>query len=187
MPSWPCWFCLVPVSIRSLLGMVRFAQPFLEYHQISPIWFGIYAFASNMTVLRFGLVAHRVEKKLGSQKLMLTIILLSIITALILGRYPLIRCIPLFRVYQMVRGSARVIVDDELYLQSRPEMKATIQSINSMLFRLTFAICGPVFALIGDQRGIGYGIMAAGVTMGTACLLVYRWYYSKPYSSLYAE
>ncbi|HMY81017.1 MAG TPA: MFS transporter, partial [Candidatus Absconditabacterales bacterium] len=159
------------------LSMVWFSQPFLKLNDVPVQYFGIYRAISNLVVGLFGLFAHKVEAYLGSREFMLLLIVVSFVSISFIGLYPTLYMLPLFLIFQFVRGGSRVIVQDELHIQTESKMRATVQSISSMFFRLCFAVFGPISGYVAESYGLGNGMLFMGFILCGICFYIYRQYY----------
>lgn len=159
------------------LSMVRFSQPFLKLNNVPVQYFWIYRAISNLVVWFFGLIAHKVEAYLWSRRFMLLLIVVSFISLIWIWLYPTLYMLPLFLIFQFVRGWSRVIIQDELHTQTDSKMRATIQSINSMFFRLCFVIFWPISWYIAEVYGFGNWLLFMGIVLCWICFYIYRQYY----------
>lgn len=166
------------------LSMVWFSQPFLKINNVPVQYFWIYRAISNLVVWFFGMFAHKVEEYIGSRKFMLLLIVVSFISITWIWLYPTLLMLPLFLIFQFVRGWARVIVQDELHTQTESKMRATIQSINSMFFRLCFAIFWPIAWYISEKYGFWNGLLFLWIVLCGICYYIYRQYYFASYSAI---
>lgn len=160
------------------LSMVWFSQPFLQMNQVPVVYFWIYRAVSNLIAWFFSVYAHRIEQYLWWRKFMLLLIGISFVSILSLWLYPVLYMLPVFLIFQFVRWGARVVVQDELHVQTDATMRATIQSVNSMFFRLCFAIFWPIAWYLADWYGFGVGLIVMWSVLCVACYFVYRRYYT---------
>lgn len=159
------------------LSMVWFSQPFLTKNGVWPQYIWIYRVVSNLAVGYFWLVAHKLESFRWSKQFTLVLILLSFVSTVGIGIYPHLIMLPLFLIFQFVRGGSRIIVNDELHVQSASKMRATIQSIRSMFFRLCFAVFWPIAWRLSAKYWLGIAIMSLSIVLCSICLFVRRKYY----------
>jgi len=156
------------------LSTVWFSQPFMKMVELPIAYFGIFWFASNMSGSLFGLFIHRVEKKIWEKNFPYFIVLVCMLSLIIIALFPIIRILPVFFMFQFVRQWTRIISTENLHLVSKTEIRATIQSISSMFFRLCFAIFGPIFAYISTNYSFSTSFFLIAIVLGGSALFV--WY-----------
>jgi len=131
------------------------------------VWFGAYWSALHLLTGFVGRATHGLEKRFGPVPLLVLVVAfpvvgyggLSLAGGLVGAAFSV--C------FYCGRGLTQVLLSDAFNWRTPPEFRATANSLNSLLFRLSFAGFGPV---------IGYGLDRFGLrptlfVMGTVFLL----------------
>lgn len=175
--AWLRWLMTYSALIGTItISMVRFSQPFLVNNNVPTEYFGIFWMVFNLAVSMFWLFAHRIEEKIWQINFMLLLIVVSFVCLVTIGLYPYLAALPLFFVFQFVRGGSRVVVNDWLHLAVSSEKRATVQSVNSMLFRLSFAVFGPIFGYLSSQITLWPTLIVLACVLCSLAFISYRKY-----------
>lgn len=174
-----------PVIRRVLLGLIAYGlttllavwsfQDYWEVLGIGTIHFGYLWAAYNFVVAVVGGVAHRIEGRLGTPRLVHTIGVLPVLgfagMALCAGAPgPVVVGLGVAAglAFQVGRGMTQVVLKDELNRRVPQDMRATANSIASLGVRLAFVPLGPLLGRLVDDRGHG---VAFGVYAGACAVL----------------
>jgi MFS family permease len=118
-------------------------------------YFGaIWAFY-NIFVGIVGKQVHWLEEKYGAIPLLLALSILPILGFLSLGFSGGIFGVIMGLTFQASRGMTQIILKDALNWRIDTSFRATANSILSLMFRLSFAITGPIVGMSIDKYGVG--------------------------------
>ena len=106
--------------------------------------------------------AHRLERILGIKKATLLLVIILAISYICLGSITQVWGIIFIMSIYLVRGLASPIVLNIINQQISSSARATILSINSLVFRLAFAIVAPVIGAISSRYDLFVGLTTSG-------------------------
>lgn len=154
------------------LSMVWFSQPFMQHVWLPTQYVGIYWCLANVSVWVFSLFVHKLEQRLGEIRFMYFLIFFSFICLASIAIFPILPMLGVFLLFGVVRGGSRLVTSDNLHLITNSDRRATVQSINSMFFRLCFSVFWPLFWFISAVYGLQIGIMTLAVLLCSASVFV---------------
>ena len=106
--------------------------------------------------------AHRVESIFGIRKATFLLVLLLAISYISLGNIERVWGIVFIMSIYIIRGLCSPIILNALNQQISSSVRATILSINSLVFRITFALIAPVIGAISSRYNLSTGLTIAG-------------------------
>ena len=130
-----------------------------KHWQLSDIplaWFGILWAGYNITVGIVGKLTPYLEERFGAEPLLYAIGLLPIIGFLSLGWLHNYAGIIFGLSFSISRGLNSVLLKDAFNWRVPAKMRATANSVQSLVFRLGFAILGPLVGIGLDQYGFQF-------------------------------
>lgn len=158
----------------STITMAWLTQPyFMEVGLPLPL-FGVIWAALQFSVGVFSLSAHSFEKALGKPTMLVLLVILIGVGYFSLGLTKAIWGISLIIIFYFVRGMNYPLLSGYINQLTKPKSRATILSMNSLLFRLLFSIMGPVFGFIADRYTLQAALFCCSVLftiMGMIALL----------------
>lgn len=133
--------------------MVWLNQKLWQMQGISVGVFGLLWALSNILVGLTGKQASRLEKQYGSRNLLIVLAVLPIFgfAAMILAKGWWI--VALGFLFPISRGLTQLILRDAINWRTPSHIRATVLSLLSLMFRVGFAILGPVTGWIMDHQG----------------------------------
>ncbi len=146
--------CFSALASTMTINMVWFSQPYMKLVWLPIIYVGRFWFIMNAGWSLVSLFIHKIEKIFTEKIFMFAIIIWWIISMMTIAFFPSLRLLPVFLLFQITRQWNRLISNDNLHILSDSSIRATVQSISSMAFRLTFAIWGPIFWWIYASEGL---------------------------------
>ena len=166
------WLIIFSALISTMtISMVRFSQPYMKFVNLPIIWFWWFWFAMNISGFITSYFIHRIELYLTERIFMKVIVIWWILCMLVLALFPSIWILPVFFFFQLTRQGNRLISNDNLHLLTDSSIRATVQSVSSMIFRLSFAIWWPLFGFIYSHYGL---VVALGISsLILWCLTIY--------------
>lgn len=134
----------------STLTFVWMIQPYLLSQDIPLGWFGLIWAVLNMSLAFFGFFTHRYEQLLGFRNALIGCLIMTIMGNIIIWFVPSILAGASIFLMYAVRTWCNPLIEEAIHNLSKPSMRATIQSINGMMFRVIFSIVSPFIGWIFD-------------------------------------
>lgn len=161
-------FLALPLYTLGTVLAAWLIQPLWQSLSLSYGWFGILWCGQSLLVAMGSRFGYQIESRHGPTLALLLIGMLPILgalgAALIDGMGAAVVSFILF----FNRGLYQVILVNALNRRVPSRIRATINSLNSLLFRLGFMVAGPVIGFVAQT----YGIQAAMAILGGYSLLV---------------
>jgi hypothetical protein len=152
------------------INMTWFSQPYMQLVNLPIIYIGWFRCIMNASSGVVSLFIHQIEKFLTERVFMIAIVCWAILCMLVLAFFPSLSLLPVFFLFQITRQGNRLIFNDNLHILIDSSIRATIQSISSMAFRLVFAIWWPIFGYIYSVYGIVPALTSSCVILGWASI-----------------
>lgn len=137
-------------------------QKYWEEEQIALSLFGLLWALYNITAGLVGKWAHWIEKKWGSQLLLIAICLAAVLGYIGMGLSGGVLGVAFGLLFQISRGLNQVILRDALNSRIENRFRATINSLSSLFFRLGFALVGPLIGFSIDSKGVNDTLLWIG-------------------------
>ena len=162
------WLVLFAGTIGgTTLMMAWLAQPYFQFVEIPLVYFGILWTALNLTVGLASWFAHRLDKHLSYHNLLI------VISLAVLGGYigtglvgysslPSILGIGFIFLLYIGRGLASPIIRQFINAETSSDMRATVLSFYSFLFRLAFVILAPIIGWLTEVYSISQALLLSG-------------------------
>ena len=106
--------------------------------------------------------AHRVERILGLKKAFFSLVLLLAISYICLGSINQVWGIMFIMTIYLVRGFSSPLILNTINQQIASSFRATILSINSLIFRIGFALVAPIIGALASGYDLFTGLITAG-------------------------
>ncbi len=148
------------------INMVRFSQPYMKLVDLPIVRVGRFWCVMNASGSIVSLFIHKIEQYLTQRLFMIAIIVWWVICMMILAFFPSLWLLPIFLLFQFTRQWNRLISNDNLHVLTESSIRSTVQSINSMAFRLCFALWWPVFGYIYAHSGLVFALWASSLVLG---------------------
>ncbi len=150
-------FIALPVYNLASINVAWLIQPYWENMGLSLALFGVLWFAQNLTVAVASKCGYLLERARGAVFALFVIGALPVVgivgMATFSGWLGVALCFVLF----FCRGLYQVILLNALNRRVPGCFRATVNSLNSLLFRFGFIVTGPMIGFVAD----GYGINSA--------------------------
>lgn len=171
------WFLLFAGILGgTTLTMAWMAQPYFEFAEIPLLYYGILWTALNLTVGVASWFAHRLQSRFRYSQL------LVVITCAILGGYlgvgligfshlPAVLGIGFIFLLYIGRGLASPIIRQFINAETTSDRRATVLSLYSFLFRLSFVVLGPIIGWLTDVYSIYQAFLLSGIFFAGGSLL----------------
>ncbi len=162
-----------------------FAQPYFISVGIPLFYFGVLWTALNLTVGLASWFAHRVEDHFRPLGIMWGVFLLIVGGYIGMAFSPVIGGMIFLFVIYIGRGIATPTFNNFINSQTSSNMRATVLSLRSFLFRLIFAMLAPFLGWMTDVYTIQQAFMVAGGIFGMVGLGCLWMVYLSKFTSQY--
>lgn len=115
--------------------------------------------------------AHRIENLLGIKKATFLLVLLLAFSYISLGNVQQVWGMVFIMSIYLVRGLCSPLILNAINQQITSSVRATILSINSLIFRIAFAVIAPVIGAIASRYNLFTGLVVAG-----SLFLIFGWF-----------
>jgi len=147
------------ILLSTILGIASFypvwlIQPFMQQTGVPIAWFGPVWAGANLTVALFSLLSHRFHFRLGDKGMLILFFGLIIAGYLGLGLGGSVWSCLFYYLLTAMRGLQGPLLRTRLQNVSRRENRASILSLQSLIFRLLFVATGPLVGHLADTAGL---------------------------------
>ena len=159
----------VTMALSVVLGLATFVmvwllQPWMQRRGIPAAWFGPIWAAAHLWLAVVSLASGRLVQALGRRGALLGCCLLAPTgyAVFALGAAPWV--VVAYLLFMTSRGLQGPILAAALQEDAPGADRATVLSLNALLFRLSFVVCGPAIGRLVDWAGLerSLGLLAAG-------------------------
>jgi hypothetical protein len=159
----------VTLSLSSYV-LVWLIQPYMQRRGVPLAWFGpIWAFA-NAWVGLVSLSSGRVREAAGTRTTLLACCLLVATGYGCLGLSTSPYAVAFHLLIMTVRGLQVPILASVLQEDAPEADRASVLSLNALLFRLAFVACGPPIGRLVERVGMERGLLVIGATLSASAL-----------------
>ena len=157
------WLILLSGTFSSASFLIVWlSQDYLKQLEIP-----IQAFGWTWAIFHLGMSlasvnAHRLQRYLGIKKATLILVLILAISYAGLGNIERVYGIVFIMAIYIVRGLCSPLILNAINQQISSSVRATILSINSLVFRIAFAIVAPIIGAIASRYSLFTGLTVAG-------------------------
>lgn len=152
---------------------VWFIQPWMRQRGISVAWFGpLWAFA-HLWLAGVSLMSARAGETLGISRALLMCCGLAAIGYFGLAMSASALGVISYLAFMTVRGLQGPLLASVLQKDAPPDDRASVLSLNVLLFRLAAAVLLPPVGMLADGWGIGPVMTLLGIAAGAATLLTW--------------
>jgi MFS family permease len=151
------------VISSSTLTMAWFAQPYFLRVGLPLSLFGIVWAALQFSVGFFSLSAHYIERRMGRSVVLISLIFLVGIGYLSLSLTNALWGIGFIFIFYFVRGMNVPLLCEYVNKLTVPAVRATVLSVNALLFRLIFSILGPILGFLTDKYSLQFAFRACTI------------------------
>jgi MFS family permease len=116
----------------------------------------------NITAAITGKIAPKLEIIFGAKKLLICMSLLPVVAYITMGLYPGLVGIVMTLSFYVSRGLNMVIMKEAFNHRIPDKFRNTANSLNSLCFRMTFFVLGPIIGIIIDNYGMGSALQFLG-------------------------
>jgi hypothetical protein len=154
--------------------MVWLIQPYMQARGIPPAWFGPLWAGAHVWLAGVSLASARVVGVLGVRTSLLGCCILVPLGYAGLALNPAAWGIAFYLCFMTIRGLQGPILATVMQQDAPPEDRASVLSIATLLFRLSFVIAGPPIGALVDRAGMETAMGALAVLLGTVGLWAFR-------------
>jgi len=167
------------MALSVALGLSTFVviwliQPYMQSRGIPTGWFGPLWACAHVWLAGVSLASARVVGALGVRSSLLGCCLLVPLGYAGLSVSRAAWGIAFYLCFMTIRGLQGPILATAMQQDAPPEDRASVLSIATLLFRLSFVIAGPPIGALVDRAGMEAALGALAVLLGSASLLAFR-------------
>ncbi len=148
-------------------------QPWMQRRGIPAAWFGPIWAAAHLWLAANSLLSGRIGATFGLARTLLGCCLLVAASYLALGLSPTAFGVVFYLGFMTVRGLQGPLLASVLQSDTPPEDRASVLSLNALLFRLASVVVLPPVGALSDRWGIERVLGLLGVVAGIATVLVW--------------
>jgi len=147
------------ILLNTVLGIASFypvwlIQPYMQQHGVPLAWFGPAWTGANLTVAVFALASHRVHAFLGERSSILLFCAMILAGYLGLGLVGGTFGFLFYYLLTAMRGMRGPIFLNHTQVETPSANRASILSLQSLVFRIAFIITGPLVGKMADRWGV---------------------------------
>jgi hypothetical protein len=145
-------------------------QPLMQQRGVPPAWFGPLWALAHVWLAAVSLVSARVAEAFGLSRTLLFCSMLAGASYLALGLSSAPSGIVFYLGFMTVRGLQGPLLAGVLQTDAPPEDRASVLSLNAVLFRLASVVVLPPVGALADRLGLEAVLGILGVTFAVAAL-----------------
>ena len=167
------------MALSVALGLSTFVviwliQPYMQSRSIPTAWFGLLWACAHVWLAGVSLVSARVVGALGVRHALLGCCLLVPVGYAGLSLSHAAWGIVFYLCFMTIRGLQGPILATVMQHDAPPEDRASVLSIATLLFRLSFVVAGPPIGALVDRLGMESALGALAAMLGSLALLTFR-------------
>lgn len=169
------WVLMYGAAISGMtFSSVWLFQPVLIENGVSVGLFGWFWAAMNLSVGLGVLTVPWMQKRFSLKFSLLIIPVLACVSLAVIGLWGALVSLVFYLGVTWARAARGVFASVLLNERVPSSLRATILSMDSMFFRLVFAIVAPVLGWIVDGNGVGSGFILVSIVFGVLSVIPYR-------------
>ena len=167
------------MALSVALGLSTFVviwliQPYMQARGIHTAWFGPLWAVAHVWLATVSLSSARVATALGVRQSLLLCCLLVPVGYAGLSLVQATWSIVFYLCFMTIRGLQGPILATVMQHDAPPEDRASVLSIATLMFRLSFVIAGPPIGALVDRAGMETALGLLAVGLGAVALLAFR-------------
>ena len=175
------------MALSVALGLSTFVviwliQPVMQARGIPTAWFGPLWACAHVWLACVSLSSARVATVIGVSQSLLLCCLLVPLGYLGLSVIPAAWSIVFYLCFMTIRGLQGPILATVMQHDAPPEDRASVLSIATLMFRLSFVVAGPPVGALVDRAGMETALGVLAVGFGAVALLAFRAFAAAPSS-----
>lgn len=152
--SWAFW--------ASTLVMTWLLQQYFTHVGVPLMYFGVLWSIFVLSLVPFSFFAHNIEEFLGRKYSLLFLTFLPVLWYFFLAFFDAIWALFFVFFFYFARGFGSVLLNDYVNILVPSQIRATVLSIQALMFRFVFVIVGPLVGWISDVYSLQVGLFFAG-------------------------
>lgn len=152
--SWALW--------SSTLVMTWLLQQYFTHVGVPLMYFGVLWSIFVLSLVPFSFFAHNIEEFLGRKYSLLFLTFLPVLWYFFLAFFDAIWALFFVFFFYFARGFGSVLLNDYVNILVPSQIRATVLSIQALMFRFVFVIVGPLVGWISDVYSLQVGLFFAG-------------------------
>lgn len=166
------------ILISAIIGTATltfawFVQPMFIEVELPVAFFGIAWTILNVTVGTVSAFAYRIEKNVGQQRSIFSIIILVSLGFVLCAITKSYAVFVILFLFYIVRGFATPVLKEYIQRLINSDVRATVLSLRNMFIRINFAIIGPVLGWLTDHYSLRTALLAAGLSFFTLASIAF--------------
>jgi MFS family permease len=166
------------IALSVVLGLSSFflvwlIQPYMQAHGVPTAWFGPIWAAIHVWLAMVSLVSHRVAATFGVSGTLFGCCLLIAVGYGGLAMGTSVFSFLFYLCLMTARGLQGPLLVQALQADAPAEDRATVLSLNAMLFRIAFTIAGPLVGLLVERAGMATALALTGGTLTVLALVTF--------------
>jgi predicted MFS family arabinose efflux permease len=157
----------------STFVMVWLIQPYMQSRGIPEPWFGPLWAAAHLYLAAVSLLSAHAAERIGPQAVLLACCLLVAVGYGALAFSTSAAAVAFYLCFMTIRGLHGPILINVLQRDAPEDARASVLSLNALLFRLGFAIIGPPVGMLVDRLGQESALALIGAGFFTATLAAF--------------
>jgi len=158
----------------STFVMIWLIQPYMQARGIPPAWFGPLWACAHVWLAGVSLASARVVGTLGVRPALLGCCLLVPLGYAVLSLSHDAWGIVFYLCFMTIRGLQGPILATVMQQDAPPEDRASVLSIATLVFRLSFVVAGPPIGALVDRLGMETALGVLAVVLGVPAFLSLR-------------
>ena len=173
------------MALSVALGLSTFVviwliQSYMQARGIHTAWFGPLWAVAHVWLAAVSLSSARVAATLGVRQSLLLCCLLVLVGYAGLSLVQAAWSIVFYLCFMTIRGLQGPILATVMQHDAPPEDRASVLSIATLMFRLSFVIAGPPIGALVDRAGMETALGLLAVGLGAVALLAFRAFVAAP-------
>ncbi len=134
----------------STLVMTWFLQSYFVLVWVPIVYFGILWSVYNLSLIPISLFAHRIEEYFWARRSLIFISLFPVVGFLSLSYFDSIFALIFVFCFYIARGFGSVVLNDYVNILVTSDIRATVLSVQALMYRLVFVVVGPFLGWMSD-------------------------------------
>jgi predicted MFS family arabinose efflux permease len=173
------------MALSVALGLSTFVviwliQPYMQARGIHTAWFGPLWAVAHVWLAAVSLSSARVATALGVRRSLLLCCLLVVVGYAGLSLVQATWSIAFYLCFMTIRGLQGPILATVMQHDAPQADRASVLSIATLMFRLSFVIAGPPIGALVDRAGMETALGLLAVGLGAVALLAFRAFVAAP-------
>ena len=136
------------------LSAAWLAQPFFKSIDISLVYYGVLWAFLNVTAGFSSVNSYKYEQKHNTPNLLLILGILMSLSFFVIYFLPnYYGLILIFAIYYM-RGIITPLLKNQININTKSNIRATVMSVRSFILRISFAIIAPILGYLADNNSV---------------------------------